>query len=183
MARDLKKVQLGLFLTSNTPKMPKGGGRQIPLCSLYPCWTGPLLGSDLLCTVLLEPCKSHLIPAEAWECIGSLCSADLQALQCIILQACWLVCLLLFHIAYCTSFTAFLSLYSASYHTSLIPKRRTSSTFCPTQRAASTHEPEVSLSITQEPSALGTYTVMHNMSHANKHIKHHYLSHHRKARK
>lgn len=94
MARDLKRLKLGLFLTSNTPKMPKGGGRQIHLCSLHPCWTGLLLGSDFLCTVPLKPCKSHPIPAEVWECIGSLCSVDLQALQCIILQACWLLCLL-----------------------------------------------------------------------------------------
>lgn len=55
----------------------------------------PLLGSDLLCTVPPDPCKSHHIPAEAGECVGSLCSVDLQALQCILLQACWLFCLLL----------------------------------------------------------------------------------------
>lgn len=61
MARDLKRVQLGLFLTSNTPKMPKDGGRQIPLCSLHPCRTGPLQGSDLLCTV---PPAPKLIPSQ-----------------------------------------------------------------------------------------------------------------------
>ena len=91
MARDLKRVQLGLFPTSKAPKMPKGGGRQILLCSLHPCRTGPFLGSDLSCTVPLEPCRIHPIPAEAWECIGSLCSMGLQALQPIILQACWLL--------------------------------------------------------------------------------------------
>lgn len=163
--------------------MPKGGGRQIPLCSLHPCRTGPFLGSDLSCTVPLEPCRIHPIPAEAWECIGSLCSVDLQALQPIILQACWLLSLLLFHIAYWISFTAFPSLYSASSRTSLLPKRRTLSPFCPAQGAASTPGPGVSLSITQELPAMGTYAVMHNISHANTHIKRHCLSHHRKASK
>lgn len=116
--------------------MPKGGGRQIPLCSLHPCRTGPFLGSDLSCTVPLEPCRIHPIPAEVWECIGSLCSA-------------------------------FPSLYSGSSRTSLLPKRRTSSPFCPTQGAASTPGPGFSLSITQELPAMGTYAVMHNISHAN----------------
>jgi len=56
--------------------MPKQGGRQIPLCSLHPCWIGPLLGSDL-CTDPREPSRSHLIPADTWECVDSLCSVDL----------------------------------------------------------------------------------------------------------
>lgn len=135
MTRGLKRVQLGLFLTPNTSEMPIWGRRHIPLFSLHLCWTGLSLRCDFLCTVPPEPCK--FIPSQL-RLVSALalfaqwtsrhCSASSSKLVC-------------FFSILPTTFHSLPSLYSASYHISLIPNRRPSSLFCPNQGAASTHKP------------------------------------------
>lgn len=59
MARDLKKVQLSLFFTSNIPKMPKGVEDRFLCAHCIP--TGQVLYWAVTCCA-----QSHLCPAKAF---------------------------------------------------------------------------------------------------------------------